>query len=91
MTARPATKAGKSPQRSTFSGPKSPQFAPVIPSTSSRNGYFEVSERRLEHIRASTKIFADETTSPVLDPGRGRTFTPQEFMNYFSASGEDAV
>ena len=30
-------------------------------------------ERLLEHIRASTKIFADETTAPVLDPGRGRT------------------
>jgi len=30
-------------------------------------------ERLLEHIRASKKIFADETTAPVLDPGRGRT------------------
>ena len=27
-----------------------------------------VHERLLEHIRASTKIFADETTAPVLDP-----------------------
>ena len=34
-------------------------------------------ERLLEHIRASTKIFADETTAPVLDPGRGRTKTGQ--------------
>jgi len=36
-----------------------------------------VHERLLEHIRASTKIFADETTAPVLDPGRGRTKTGQ--------------
>jgi transposase len=34
-------------------------------------------ERLLEQIRASTKIFADETTAPVLDPGRGRTKTGQ--------------
>jgi transposase len=32
-----------------------------------------VHERLLAHIRTSTKIFADETTAPVLDPGRGRT------------------
>ena len=32
-----------------------------------------VHERLLTHVRASTKIFADETTAPVLDPGRGRT------------------
>jgi hypothetical protein len=36
-----------------------------------------VYERLLTHIRASTKIFADETTAPVLDPGRGRTKTGQ--------------
>ena len=36
-----------------------------------------VHARLLEHIRASTKIFADETTAPVLDPGRGRTKTGQ--------------
>jgi transposase len=30
-----------------------------------------VHERLLAHIRTSTKIFADETTAPVLDPGRG--------------------
>ncbi len=36
-----------------------------------------VHERLLAHIRASTKIFADETTAPVLDPGRGRTKTGQ--------------
>ena len=34
-------------------------------------------ERLLDRIRASTKIFADETTAPVLDPGRGRTKTGQ--------------
>ena len=32
-------------------------------------------ERLLVQIRASTKIFADETTAPALDPGRGRTKT----------------
>jgi transposase len=36
-----------------------------------------VHERLLEHIRSSAKIFADETTAPVLDPGRGRTKTGQ--------------
>ena len=36
-----------------------------------------VHERLLERIRSSTKIFADETTAPVLDPGRGRTKTGQ--------------
>ena len=34
-------------------------------------------ERILEHLRSSTKLFADETTAPVLDPGRGRTKTGQ--------------
>ena len=36
-----------------------------------------VHERLLARILASTKIFADETTAPVLDPGRGRTKTGQ--------------
>ncbi|HLY57535.1 MAG TPA: IS66 family transposase, partial [Stellaceae bacterium] len=36
-----------------------------------------VYERLLAHIRSSPKIFADETTAPVLDPGRGRTKTGQ--------------
>jgi transposase len=36
-----------------------------------------VHERLLASIRSSTKIFADETTAPVLDPGRGRTKTGQ--------------
>ena len=30
-------------------------------------------ERILELLRSSTKLFADETTAPVLDPGRART------------------
>src|SRR5690348_7387460 len=34
-------------------------------------------ERLLDHLRASPKLFADETTAPVLDPGRGRTKTGQ--------------
>ena len=33
--------------------------------------------RLLDHLKASTKLFADETTAPVLDPGRGRTKTGQ--------------
>jgi len=32
-----------------------------------------VYERLLEVLRGSAKLFADETTVPVLDPGRGRT------------------
>ncbi len=36
-----------------------------------------VQERLLDHLKASTKLFADETTAPVLDPGRGRTKTGQ--------------
>jgi transposase len=31
----------------------------------------------LDHLRTSPKLFADETTAPVLDPGRGRTKTGQ--------------
>lgn len=33
--------------------------------------------RLLDHLRASAKLFADETPAPVLDPGRGRTKTGQ--------------
>jgi transposase len=36
-----------------------------------------VHARLLEVLKASTKLFADETTAPVLDPGRGRTKTGQ--------------
>ncbi len=36
-----------------------------------------VHERLLETLRGSMKLFADETTAPVLDPGRGRTKTGQ--------------
>jgi transposase len=32
-----------------------------------------VHARLLEHLKQSTKLFADETTAPVLDPGRGCT------------------
>jgi len=32
-----------------------------------------VHERLLMRLKSSTKLFADETTAPVLDPGRGRT------------------
>jgi transposase len=34
-------------------------------------------ELLLEELRSSPKLFADETTAPVLDPGRGRTKTGQ--------------
>jgi transposase len=36
-----------------------------------------VHERLLARLKQSTKLFADETTAPVLDPGRGRTKTGQ--------------
>ena len=36
-------------------------------------------ERLLDKLRTSAKLFADETTAPVLDPGRGRTKTGQLF------------
>jgi transposase len=36
-------------------------------------------QRLLDRLRASSKLFADETTAPVLDPGRGRTKTGQLF------------
>ena len=36
-----------------------------------------IRERILGQLRSSTKLFADETTAPVLDPGRGRTKTGQ--------------
>jgi transposase len=38
-----------------------------------------VYHRLFETLKASTKLFADETTAPVLDPGRGRTKTGQLF------------
>ena len=34
-----------------------------------------VVNRLAEHLKASTKLFMDETTAPVLDPGRGQTKT----------------
>ena len=36
-----------------------------------------VHARLLERLKRSEKLFADETTAPVLDPGRGRTKTGQ--------------
>jgi transposase len=36
-----------------------------------------VQERLLMTLKGSAKLFADETTAPVLDPGRGRTKTGQ--------------
>jgi transposase len=38
-----------------------------------------VHERLLAVLKTSTKLFADETTAPVLDPGRGRTKNGQLF------------
>lgn len=34
-----------------------------------------VVDRLADHLKMSTKLFMDETTAPVLDPGRGRTKT----------------
>ncbi|MFL6806765.1 MAG: IS66 family transposase [Xanthobacteraceae bacterium] len=39
-----------------------------------------VHDRLLQHLKGSAKLFADETTAPVLDPGRGRTKTGQLFV-----------
>jgi transposase len=36
-----------------------------------------VHERLLARLKGSVKLFADETTAPVLDPGRGKTKTGQ--------------
>jgi transposase len=36
-----------------------------------------VHERLLGKLKTSPKLFADETTLPVLDPGRGKTKTAQ--------------
>ena len=38
-----------------------------------------IHERLFERLKASGKLFADETTAPVLDPGRGRTKIGQLF------------
>jgi hypothetical protein len=38
-----------------------------------------VHQRLLDKLKASSKLFADEITAPVLDPGRGRTKTGQLF------------
>jgi len=38
-----------------------------------------VHARLLEQLKTSGKLFADETTAPVFDPGRGRTKTGQLF------------
>jgi len=38
-----------------------------------------IHERLFERLKASDKLFADETSAPVLDPGRGRTKTGQLF------------
>src|SRR5579863_7576475 len=38
-----------------------------------------VHQRLLDKLKASSKLFADETAAPVLDPGRGRTKTGQLF------------
>jgi len=37
------------------------------------------------HLRTSTKLFMDETTAPILDPGRGKT----KKIDYLSALARD--
>jgi transposase len=36
-----------------------------------------IHDRLFSVLKSSLKLFADETTAPVLDPGRGRTKTGQ--------------
>ena len=50
-----------------------------------------VHERLLDRLKASSKQFADETTAPVLDPGRGRTKTGQLFAYEWARSRYDLV
>ena len=38
-----------------------------------------IQERLFDRLKSSPRLFADETTAPVLDPGRGRTKTGQLF------------
>jgi hypothetical protein len=38
---------------------------------------FQPHQDCFDELRASPELFADETTAPVLDPGRGRTKTGQ--------------
>lgn len=45
----------------------------------SRHRTHECELRLFERLKASDKLFADETTAPVLDPGRGQTKTGQLF------------
>jgi hypothetical protein len=44
-----------------------------------------VHERLLAQLKASSRLFADDTTAPVPDPGRGRTKTGQ----FFAYAGDD--
>jgi len=39
-----------------------------------------VHDRLLAQLKASAKLFANETSAPVLDPGRGRTKTGQDLL-----------
>ncbi len=43
------------------------------------SGCGPVHARLFERLKASDRLFADETTAPVLDPGRGQTKTSQLF------------
>ena len=52
---------------------------PEAPFAAGRDGRCSkrLHERLLGKLKASPKLFADETTAPMLDPGRGRTKTGQ--------------
>ena len=53
-------------------------FRASVPFSKRSNQHLRpIHERLLAILRASPKLFADETTAPVLDPGRGRTKTGQ--------------
>jgi hypothetical protein len=42
----------------------------------------------LSTVLSSPKVFADDTTLPVLDPGNGRTKTGRLWTSYGLSSGE---
>ena len=55
--------------------PPGPNFLPGTGSRLTGQPWRTGSARLAAHVFASTKLFADDTPIPVLDPGRGRTKT----------------
>src|SRR5882757_159850 len=48
-------------------------------------------QRLLDKLKERPKLFADETTVPVLDPGRGRTKTGQLWATLMTGHGADPI